>query len=380
MYGTGDSTWTVVSGQAPTSQGLNAQTGAFDGVAQAAATYDFTLRVTDAAGAEVEKTFQVLVNRFPAILTEALPIAAAGRPYSTTLLGKGGTPALLWSTAEGPLPDGVTLDEATGVIAGNPTRVGLFAFDSFYADSCGAVATWPLSITVAGGLDLFGKGAKGEAWVDAEDGMSAVHHLELLAGSLLGFSVKVKGGGVFRADVRLLDSEERPLEIAGYTKVKAKSVSGRRIPIPATGRYFLVVTPAEEFRGTVLVKVKAKAPSKWKEVGEIAGPGGTLTVFFAALEGARVTIKVKPAKRSAALPTIESLLSPTGAELLSPEDLRAKGKSAKLKVARPLEGGDHTVSFGVREGSAGDISYSIKLKRPRGYPFSMEDVPTRTGE
>ena len=62
------------------------------------------------------------------------------------------------------------------------------------------------------------------------------------------------------------------------------------------------------------------------------------------------------------------------------EDLRVKGNSATLKVALPLAGGNHTVRIGAREGATGPVSYSIKLKKPKGYPFAMEDVPTWSGE
>ena len=58
-----------------------------------------------------------------AITTSALPAAPVNQPYSASLTGSGGAPPYTWSVAPA-LPNGLTLDAATGAITGTPTTEG----------------------------------------------------------------------------------------------------------------------------------------------------------------------------------------------------------------------------------------------------------------
>ena len=58
-----------------------------------------------------------------AITTSALPAAPVNQPYSASLTGSGGTPPYTWSVAPA-LPNGLTLNAATGAITGTPTTEG----------------------------------------------------------------------------------------------------------------------------------------------------------------------------------------------------------------------------------------------------------------
>ncbi len=55
------------------------------------------------------------------ITPEALPEAIAGRPYAIALAAAGGRGALRWNV-EGPLPEGLTFDPASGVLQGTPAK------------------------------------------------------------------------------------------------------------------------------------------------------------------------------------------------------------------------------------------------------------------
>ena len=59
-----------------------------------------------------------------AITTESAPPASVGLAYSLQLETWGGVPPLAWSVEQGTLPDGLTLDPATGLISGVPTDEG----------------------------------------------------------------------------------------------------------------------------------------------------------------------------------------------------------------------------------------------------------------
>lgn len=63
----------------------------------------------------------------PAITTGALPEATVGQPYSHAVASIGGTPERVWSIASGSLPDGLSLDGATGAISGIALAAGSYS-------------------------------------------------------------------------------------------------------------------------------------------------------------------------------------------------------------------------------------------------------------
>jgi hypothetical protein len=87
------------------------------------------------------------------ILTETLPVAYLGVPYSETLAVKGGHPPYIWGLtaitgSPGILPPNLSLDEKTGQITGVPIQTGVFVFQVRVLDTKSQVATADLSITV----------------------------------------------------------------------------------------------------------------------------------------------------------------------------------------------------------------------------------------
>lgn len=63
-----------------------------------------------------------------AIRTSFLPEAVLGVPFDWRMSAVGGTGDYVWSIAEGALPDGLSLDPATGAVTGTPETVGWFSF------------------------------------------------------------------------------------------------------------------------------------------------------------------------------------------------------------------------------------------------------------
>jgi len=69
-------------------------------------------------------------------------------PYTQSLSATGGLTPYTWAIASGALPPGITLDQATGRLAGTPTATGAYSFTAQVTDSYGITATKFLYINV----------------------------------------------------------------------------------------------------------------------------------------------------------------------------------------------------------------------------------------
>jgi hypothetical protein len=120
--GTTPVTWSVTGGVLPAGLTLAPSTGTVHGAVDLqAATTTVTVTALDASGAGAVATFTLTVVPPPHITTTALAPAWAGEfGYAQALAATGGAPALSWSNT-GVLPDGLTLDRASGTIAGSLT-------------------------------------------------------------------------------------------------------------------------------------------------------------------------------------------------------------------------------------------------------------------
>ena len=84
----------------------------------------------------------------PAIATDALPNGAVAIAYDQTLVAEGGTPPYNWSVVSGTLPNGLTLNPATGEITGIPTALGTQEVTFEITDGNGQMATVTLPVTI----------------------------------------------------------------------------------------------------------------------------------------------------------------------------------------------------------------------------------------
>jgi len=69
------------------------------------------------------------------VTARTLPTAILTASYEVKLAARGGVPPWTWEVIAGRLPDGLTLDPATGVISGTPTALGQFRFAVEVSDS-----------------------------------------------------------------------------------------------------------------------------------------------------------------------------------------------------------------------------------------------------
>ena len=83
------------------------------------------------------------------ILTDSLPKANFNEPYAYILEAQGGTEPYTWSLSQGQLPDGLTLDPATGRIAGTPSAAGTLTFTVQVTDASDPVLSDSRTLSIS---------------------------------------------------------------------------------------------------------------------------------------------------------------------------------------------------------------------------------------
>jgi hypothetical protein len=140
-------TWQVISGNAGNLT-LSAA-GVLAGSPDTVGSFSFVAQATDKDGSKDTRTFSFTVTLAPLSLDSVTPPAAsAGVNYSLQLGGSGGLQPYTWSATG--LPEGLSIDPATGAITGAPTAGGPFTVVITLTDSTGQSAsrTIVLNVTV----------------------------------------------------------------------------------------------------------------------------------------------------------------------------------------------------------------------------------------
>ncbi|WP_158785473.1 FG-GAP-like repeat-containing protein [Granulicella sp. L46] len=123
-----------------------------------ASAQQITVTATSVAEPTQSASIQITVNPYPVIPFQSIASGTAGVAYSQPITLTGGTAPFHWSVYNGSgitatevggsLPDGLTLNAATGMISGTPTGAGTWFFDGTVTDADGASASNELSIQI----------------------------------------------------------------------------------------------------------------------------------------------------------------------------------------------------------------------------------------
>ncbi|MDQ4051505.1 MAG: Ig domain-containing protein [Actinomycetota bacterium] len=142
-------TWSRTSGSLPAGLTLNGATGVISGTPTTPGTSSFTVVFTATNGLTDTQALSILVDPStpPQIVSSPLPQGVVGTAYSATLQTVGNR-AGTWSRTSGSLPEGLTLNGATGVISGTPIAPGTDNFTVLFTAAGGLTDSDGKSITV----------------------------------------------------------------------------------------------------------------------------------------------------------------------------------------------------------------------------------------
>jgi hypothetical protein len=152
--GGGTQTWSVLSGTLPAGITLNTSSGLLSGTPTAKGDYSFKIQVTDGSRKDAQ-TYSLSVIDALKLTAAPVPGAEIGLAFELKPTATGGKPGYTW-TLTGTLPDGLTLDAATGAISGKPTAAGAYPLKLTVTDTLGLTQTVDVNLVVASKL-LFSK-------------------------------------------------------------------------------------------------------------------------------------------------------------------------------------------------------------------------------
>lgn len=145
-------TMAMVEGTLPTGLTFDGSTGIISGTVTDE-NYDgglFAINATDSNTCSGGRSYYFVICPVITFDPQALPEGSIGSFYNQTITPEGGLAPYLFSIIAGTLPDGLTLDEQTGVINGTPTTIGSFNFTILAMDLVTCEKTHDYTINVTG--------------------------------------------------------------------------------------------------------------------------------------------------------------------------------------------------------------------------------------
>ncbi|HWD91580.1 MAG TPA: putative Ig domain-containing protein, partial [Verrucomicrobiae bacterium] len=134
----------------PDGLSVNPTNGAFSGIPSVAGVFDVTLFATNGAQTTTGDLMVTLADDIPVITSSTNASGKQGYPFTYTIVATN-DPA--WFNAES-LPDGLTVDNASGIISGIPLVTGSFSIIMDATNIYGAATNQTLTLNLAPGAPL----------------------------------------------------------------------------------------------------------------------------------------------------------------------------------------------------------------------------------
>lgn len=130
--GTGPYQYYLTSGDFPPGIALDSESGALSGTPDTPGIYQFTVTAVDVNFCVVSQDYTIIINSIgcPVITVTptVLPNVDSGKFYEEQFTADGGVAPYLWHLSAGALPEGLTLDMASGRISGTALANDVFSF------------------------------------------------------------------------------------------------------------------------------------------------------------------------------------------------------------------------------------------------------------
>jgi Putative Ig domain len=152
-------TYTVTAGTLPPGMRLTStgSTATLTGGGLVAGQYTFSLTVADQLQPPdmLTQQFSVTVTPAPLTLSDSVPARLAlNRPYSGSVVAKGGTTPYTFTVSSGSLPPGLTLDTTTGGLSGTPNAAGNYSATLIVHDSSSPAQSVQQQVNIVVGAPL----------------------------------------------------------------------------------------------------------------------------------------------------------------------------------------------------------------------------------
>ena len=150
--GVGSYAWSATG--LPPGMSINSNSGVITGTPTATGTFTIVVTVVDDLGGSDTQNYTLTIHPSPTITTASLPSGEEGVAYSATLDANLGTTPYTWAGSG--LPDGLSVNAATGVLSGTPTLSGTFSVTITVTDHAGASVSRTLTLDLNPGPSVGG--------------------------------------------------------------------------------------------------------------------------------------------------------------------------------------------------------------------------------
>lgn len=152
--GVGPYTYSTYIGPLPAGTSLSATTGVVSGKPTTAGSFNYTIQVVDQEGSIALAPSSGTIAGSVTLTSKNSTNTEVNVTYSQTNVASNGVIPYVYTVSAGVPPPGTSLNTASGTVSGTPTTAGPFSYTILVTDHDGALASEPISGTIAGVLGI----------------------------------------------------------------------------------------------------------------------------------------------------------------------------------------------------------------------------------